>query len=674
MAMARPQKLFAAGLILLTGLNLALYAPLFFPEERPYAGSISAGYAGITRFLAEHPNPWGWNPQQYAGQPTQFTYPPLIPYSAAALSWLTGLDPAYAYRLLIGALACLGPATLAFALFAFTRHLWLSLAVGLAYTLCSPLYGLFTSMDTDRGLYYLPWRLLVLLKYGEGPHLAGLTLLPLILVTIRWGAARRGFVSLFLMAIALATAPLLNWLAAFALTITMLLWLLAEPTHWRRLLPAGLLGYLLAAFWLTPEYISITLFNWPQDAYGFRPSQQLWVWQAATVALLLLTAFLLHHWQAPSAVRFPTLATLAFLAIAGGFYLYNLDLIPESRRYVLEFELFLFLALGAWLSVASRSPVGIDRVCAAILLVFLLGSAVPQLGKTAKRRWSDWALQPTHETLEYRLANWLAQAKPSGRVFVTGALRFRLNSWFPLHQVSGTFESGLRNRLAVGYFYQVRTDADSKPGEAVLDARRQLTAIGAQYAVVHDAGSAEYYRDIKTPAKFNELGQEVFALTPHDRIYRLPFRSYAHLVQPAEFPKDRYKEALDPLYQALVDPGRPTLAVREHHPGHWQISGPVPSGHHISFAMNWDPGWRATQDGRDIPLHRTQTGLIALAATPAPQTTIHLTYHGLPQQRWFAALSLLAWVVSISLCIRARRSPGNTSTSSSAAAASTAPA
>jgi uncharacterized membrane protein YfhO len=90
--------------------------------------------------------------------------------------------------------------------------------------------------------------------------------------------------------------------------------------------------------------------------------------------------------------------------------------------------------------------------------------------------------------------------------------------------------------------------------------------------------------------------------------------------------------------------------------------------------MNWDPGWRAAQDGREIPLRRTQTGLIALEANPAPQTSIHLTYHGLTQQRWFAALSLLAWIVSIGLCIRARRSPGNTSTSSSSAAASTAPA
>ncbi|MFN7544364.1 MAG: hypothetical protein ACK5TN_16405, partial [Acidobacteriota bacterium] len=79
--MASPRKhlTLALGLILIAALNLYLYGPLFSPEERPYRGSIAQGYAGITRFIAEHPNPWGWNPQQYAGLPPPFTYPPQLP-------------------------------------------------------------------------------------------------------------------------------------------------------------------------------------------------------------------------------------------------------------------------------------------------------------------------------------------------------------------------------------------------------------------------------------------------------------------------------------------------------------------------------------------------------------------------------------------------------------------
>ena len=60
----------------------------------------------------------------------------------------------------------------------------------------------------------------VLAKYGEGPHYAGLTLLPLALLAV-WRAAReRGFPTLFAAAALLAAIPLTNWLSAFSLAIS----------------------------------------------------------------------------------------------------------------------------------------------------------------------------------------------------------------------------------------------------------------------------------------------------------------------------------------------------------------------------------------------------------------------------------------------------------------------
>ena len=661
----RKHKLFAFGLIGLLALNLYFYGPLFSPQQRPYKGSIAAGYAGITRFVSEHPNPWGWNPQQYAGQPTQFSYPPLLPYAASTLHWLTGMEPFHAYRFIVGSLACLGPVTLAFAFYYFTGSVWLSLLLGFAYTTASPVYGLFEKIDGDRGLYYLPWRVLVLMKYGEGPHVSGLTLLPLILVTLRWGLGRRDWASLFAMAIALAVAPLINWLCAFGLTITVLLLILSDPSRIARLMGAGLLGYTLSSFWLTPEYIKITLFNWPKDAYGYQVDQNHWPLYGGLAFTLGLIAWLFHRYGAPFVVRFHTLAAATFLWIAGGFYLYGMDTIPESRRYVLEFELFLFLAAFSWIWLALRSKEAIDKVCAALVIVVLLYSGAGQIRKSIARSWDDWGIVDREQTLEYQLAKWLNDQQPMGRVFVSGGLRFRLNAWFPLHQVSGTFESGLRNRIAADYFYQVRTDSDSKSGEEVADALRELTAIGAQYAVVHDAGSEEYYRDIKTPAKFLSLGPVVFAPTPFDRIHKLPFRSYAHLVSPEEFPKDRFKEALPRFGAALADESRPRLAVSEVSPSHWRIEGPVPAGRHVSFAMNWDPGWEARQDGQPIEVKATNIGLIDLVAKPSEKSQIDLVYSGTWQQKFFGLVSVLAWIVSIGLCIRSRSLPGSTLTRSS---------
>lgn len=646
------------GLAGILALNLWLYAPLFNPQQTPYKGSIAAGYAGITRFVSEHPNPWGWNPQQYAGQPTQFTYPPLIPYKAAMMHWITGIEIFRAYRITVAIAACLGPVTLAFAFFYFTRSLFWSLALGIAYSFGSPIYGIFEKVDADRGVYYLPWRLLVQLKYGEAPHVVGLTLLPLILVALRWGMARRDVFSLFVMAVALAMAPLTNWLCAFSVALCVL-WMFDGVT---RLVKAGLLGYLLAAFWLTPEYVSTTLFNWPKDAYGYQIAQShapLYLGLAATVILLTL---LLRAFKVDWLVRYSTVSMAAFLYVVGGFYWFGVDTLPESRRYALEFEFFLMLAIFAWCWAGSRTKEGVDKFCVGIAVLAMLVASSGQLRSSWTRTAADWGIEDREQTVEFQLAKWLNDRHPQGRVFATGGLRFRLNAWFPMQQVGGTFESGLRNRIAVDHYYQIRTGEASKPETEASDTMRELAAIGAQYVVVHDLESAEYYKDIKNTKKFESLGQRVYSPTPHDHIFQLPFTSLAHLIKPEELPKDRWKEALPAFSDAIILALRPKLTVEEINPSVWAIEGQVPPGFQVSFSMNWDPGWTATQDDRPLAIGRNELGLIQLQPEPSAKSRIVLRYEGTTQQKLFGLISLLAWIGSITLCIRSRSWQVSTST------------
>ncbi|HYO80484.1 MAG TPA: hypothetical protein VES20_03715, partial [Bryobacteraceae bacterium] len=171
---------FAAGLLFL--LNVALNWPLFLPGESAYRESIEAGYKGMARFFAGHPNPWGWNPLQYCGQPLQFTYLPLLHYGSALLAAVGNLAPGTAYKILTASLACFGPAALLLAFWLWTRSLLFASVLGIAASLTSPMYGLIRHMDADRGVVYLPWRMHVFAKYGEGPHTAGLTLMILALV------------------------------------------------------------------------------------------------------------------------------------------------------------------------------------------------------------------------------------------------------------------------------------------------------------------------------------------------------------------------------------------------------------------------------------------------------------------------------------------------------------
>src|SRR5260370_16328357 len=165
----------------------------------------------MARFFHEPPNAWGWNPTQYWGLPAQFTYLPGLPYLTAAASRIApslGVD--HLYRIVASTFACLGPATLFLFAVYFTGNTWCALAIAVAYTFFSPSYYLIRTIDLDRGTAYLPWRLQVLVKYGEGPHNAGLALMPLALPAV-WGAGTgRGFRRIFLAADMLAAVPPTN--------------------------------------------------------------------------------------------------------------------------------------------------------------------------------------------------------------------------------------------------------------------------------------------------------------------------------------------------------------------------------------------------------------------------------------------------------------------------------
>jgi hypothetical protein len=275
-------------------LNVWLNAPLFQPGELPFRGSIEDGYVAMARFISQHPNPWGWNPLPYGGLPVQFTYVPALPYFAGLwMRLLPHAAPDTAYRVIVSLFACFGPVTLFLFALRFTGSRKWSLVAAVAYSVFSPSYGLFPAVEKDRGIVQLPWRIQVLAKYGEGPHITGLTLLPLAFLGL-WRAVMKGtYRAMLAAAILLAAVPLTNWLAAFSLAICCTLLLLAacrEPGfRIQRAIVAGALAYLLSSFWLTPSFVSTIRVNWPVDSFAYQLGrQQGWLLAGAVAGALLI--------------------------------------------------------------------------------------------------------------------------------------------------------------------------------------------------------------------------------------------------------------------------------------------------------------------------------------------------------------------------------------------------
>jgi hypothetical protein len=516
------------------------------------------------------------------------------------------------YRIVTAVFACLAPAVLCGFVFFFTRSLLWALVAGIAYTVFSPLYGLLHVVETDRGAVDLPWRLQVLLKYGEGPHTVGMTLVPLALMAVWAAGMGRRYRQIFLAAAMLALVALTHWIAALALAFCCVMMLLTVAGRgglpgfrMKRVFLAGLLACLFACFWLTPSFIHTIAFNWPVDSYNYHLQHQQSRLLIGLAVGLLAVRLAFQRFPRQLYLCFLTLCAFGFGYIVIFYDAYRLDTIPESRRYMLEFAVFLLLALVECFRLAlgnRKDPV--MRYCAIGSGVILLLAGLGQMHTRFVERWTNWRTVPKEQTVEYRLAKWLADQRPVGRVLASGGLRYRLNTWFDLQQVGGTFETGLRNRTVLDYEYRIRAGLNSAP-----ETLRMLQALGVEYVAVHGPGSEEYYRDIKNPSRFDGFLERVYT-GEHDFIYRVPLQQTP-----------------------------PTWLGTSHF-----TATPPATAAAFTVPVNWDQGWVARQDGREIPVGRDQLGFLFLK--PASSAPVEVEYHGTAEQKVTGVISAVAWLLA----------------------------
>jgi hypothetical protein len=95
---------------------------------------------------------------------------------------------------------------------------------------------------------------------------------------------------------------------------------------------------------------------------------------------------------------------------------------------------------------------------------------------------------------------------------------------------------------------------------------------------------------------------------------------------------------------AMADAGRPVLRAQWLDTATLVLDGETLPDHLVALQVNYDPGWRATQDGREIETAEDRLGYLVLHAAASPATHIELQYRGTREQRVMATLSGLAWI------------------------------
>jgi hypothetical protein len=624
-----------------------LILPLWRIEYLDNWGSIDSTFIADARFLKEHwPHPL-WLPGWYCGTRWDYIYPPALRYGTAVLSLIGNISTARAYHLYTAFFYALGSAaTYVLVRVATGSRGWAWIGAA-ATALVSPSF-LFLRAVREDSLMAMPQRLNVLVKWGEGPHMSALALLPLALACA-WIAIRSGGWRWIAGAAVFSAAVVShNFYGAVSLAMLfpLLVWSLWITHLDRRMLgrsaAIAALAWALTAFWLTPSYLRVTTENLRLVA---RPGNAWSRWTA--LALLILFGYLSSKFargRKDQAWRlFAIAAALCFGVQVLGVYYVNFRLTGEPHRLMPEFDLFLILLTIEMLRTQRRA------VAAALVLIALAAS-----WRYLAHPWSVFTADPNPEArIEYQLSGWTARNLPDARTFASGSLRLWFDAWHDQQQVGGGSEQGLLN-LDV-FLAQWQVTRDVEPGRDLA----WLQAVGADAIVMHEREAPELLQEFTAPGKFRGRLPLLYDNGRGDVVYGVPrrFPAHARIVETAKIDAVRAipisnddRAELD-AYVAAVERG-PDRAVGMRWEGveAIRLHAEMHAGETLLVQESYDPAWHAYTGDRRLTVRKDPAGFMLVDAPPGEQD-VRLVFE-LP---WEAiagrVISALAALLAIVLCV-----------------------
>jgi hypothetical protein len=646
----RQTRIVAASLALFV-LNAWVVWKLFFVAYTKQLQSNEGSFIAISRVMRDHPSDLLWWPMWNLGIPFHHTYFPFLHALDALVSALSNISPAMAYHSVTALFYCLGPVTVFWLATRISGRLAPSFGAALAYAFLSPSAWLIPSVARDNGGLWSPRRLQVLIYYGEGPHIAALTLVPVGLLFLYefWRAvpgSRRQACMGLLAGIFAAFTALTNAFGAMTLALGALCLLAALPRKEMaraatQALAVALVVYAAVCSLIPPSVLHTISVNAPTVDGVYHYTASSWAALAGLVLGFVLLWLAMEWKPATLWTRFIVL----FAWLLSGITLLNfvqVYVLAQPGRYQEEMEmaLLLCLAFGAEALLRDRSRT-IQLVLLAVALIFMARQI------RVHKLHADHLVDPVDITTtpEYKMASWMDSHAAGGRVFVGGSYGFWTNVFSDVPQVSGGHEPTSLNPLQRMAAYEIYLDPD---GERTV---KWLRALGVSQVGVPASNT------FKHPEKFDSLLPLAWK-DGADRIYQVPQRhpGLAHVISRQSLVSRTPADGLDtdpltPYLAALNDPALPDAEM------HWlnfhqaQISAEVRPGQVISVQENYDPGWTATVKGQGTPVRADALGFLTVEPPCDGPCQVDLLWDGGPERRTTtligaATLSLVAcWLV-----------------------------
>lgn len=639
--------------LVLFAANIYVCRGLFSVEYLNQMGSIEGAYIGIARYAMAHFPDLTWFPLWYNGIPYQNTYPPLLHWGVALIAWARGFTPAHAYHWTIAVAYCLSPVMLFALVLRLTGSRWAGFTAGLLYTALSPSAWLIPKVAHDMGGLFRPRRLHALLAYGEGPHVSAMTLLPLAILLVDLAVKKRKPPYVFAAAVALAAVVLTNWLAAFALALAIVAYMLAAVGKWRDVLllaGIGAAAYALAMPWAPPSTIAVTQFNAKTVGGDYTAVYHALPLRLAAIAVgLALLKWASRRWSA--ALQFALFFTFMMGALALGDAWLHIAIVPQPDRYHLEMEMGLaMLAALVGYEIFRRTP---REVAIGALIVLSLLLVQPM---RISRRYARYLISPIDitTTSEWKTADWLNKHWSGERVMLPGSTMFWLTAFSDTPELGGGFDQGRTDDVINAASYGLTS---GKGGDWPQWSVLWLKALGVEAVGVSGDGSTEVYKPFADPKKFEGVLEPLWR-DGGDVLYRVgkPHASLARVVPRLDLVARTPVNGadVDPLrgyVEALDDPAMPEARFEWTSAHTARIVTNLQPGQAISWQEAWHAGWHASAAGKSIPIVRDALGMMTIFPPASGPVTIDLLYDGGIEMRiahWLCALTAL---ILLGLCL-----------------------
>ena len=636
----------------------ALVRPYFTNKYTNQWPSIESTFISDARFLAAHwPHPQ-WQPLWYAGTRFDYIYPPAVRYGTAIVSKITGFWPVKAYHFYTMFFYCLGIAGVYVLMRAAGRARGFAFLGAAATALMSPAFLFMKDMRLDSGPL-VPVRLGVLLRYGEGPHIAALSLIPFALAFAWLALDRRRPAWVALAAISCAAVVSNNFygatsLAMFYAILVWSFWITRRNSKFAATAIAiPLLAYGLTAFWLVPSYLRITAHN-----MQYLPEHgNMWsLWVAIVVAIVVAVAFKVAagRWALNRPQRtwvvFVIGCVLFFSLDVLGKYYFDFNVVGDPHRLVPELDLVLLLGAALLLEWLWSRRHRATRVAVCVIVAAALATTTGYI----RLAWHVVAPWPDYRTrVEYRVTDWLWTHLPDARVCTAGTVRFWFDAWHDLAQLGGGSEQGLLNPIVQDVQWEIGNGADAAP--ALL----WLQALGVDTIYFAGPDSEEPYKDFNHPERFAAI-PPLFDDGKGNTLYRIPrrFASRARVVETARLAaqhKPRSNQDVEALrgYVDVIENGPDSPATLEREGTDvMRVRARVAPGQSILVQETYDPAWQAWSNGRRLPLRADLMGFMVVDAPPG-EREVRLAFVTPLENRLGRALTVITLILLTLLILAA---------------------